>query len=239
MAWFWGSLILFLTLVLLVLVTIAKRNGFIEENPRFEEAQDFLKIAVFIFLFIGLIIFFLYQLFGAEYGYFILYITYAIIIVVWLLSWFFRKRKAGDLLLEIGKTEETEIFLASSIAYVALSGFMVWQLIGHILKGFPKNINLTHELPTVLSFLGLTIFYIAIGLSKLEFRENGICFMFRFYAWENIKFYYWKHSKPASLRLRYMSKFPLLPRILSLTMPVKYRDAVSDILNEKLPDNYL
>ncbi len=68
MAWFWGSLILFLTLMLLVLVTIAKRNGFIEENPRFEEAQDFLKIAVFIFLFIGLIIFSCISYLGLNMG---------------------------------------------------------------------------------------------------------------------------------------------------------------------------
>jgi hypothetical protein len=238
MAWFLGSSILFLTLMLLVLLAIAKRNGFIEESSRCEETQAFLQIIVFLFLLIGLIIF-LYQSFGTEYGYFIFCIAYAVILSIWLLSWVFRKRKAGNLLLKIGRTEETEILLAFSIFQVPLAGFRIWQLIGPILNGFPKSISLAHEVPTVLLWLFLAISYVAIGLSKLEFREYGICFMFRFYPWENIKSYHWKYLKPASLKLRYRSKFSLSPRFVCLTMPVKHRDAASNILNEQLPDQSL
>lgn len=85
------------------------------------------------------------------------------------------------------------------------------------------------------------LYIIANSLSRVEFRENGICINLSFIKWGEIKSYIWQPNQPYVFKIEYTSTFWLLPGVdvqlsVIIDVPVKHKDAVSHILNERLPD---
>jgi Domain of unknown function (DUF5673) len=168
----------------------------------------------------------------------------AVCISILLLRWFFQKREAGELLLCIGKTEESKILLYGlPLGMLPLLALMVWKLVERISRGFPQGSSLAEDATRVIFFFSFVVYFIFLGLGKLEFRENGICYMRRFYTWHSIESYNWNQLKSGTLRIRLKSRFPLFAGFLNmnmnLTIPFKHRDAVDHILKERVPDKYL
>lgn len=235
MAWFWGVLILFLVFLVLA---IAEWSIDIENISRREAYQGVLSDLGF-FLLIGLAMALLLQLFGMEYGLIIFQIVCVVGISSWLLSWHFRKQKAGGLLLNIGKTKETEALFTAGLVLTVFAIPLIWQFIEHILRGFSQSTSLIKEALNVIFFLFIPISIMARGLSKIEIRANGICSMLHFHTWQSIRSYNWKESEASTLKIRFISKFFGLQRLMILTVPLKHREAVSHILDERLPNKCL
>jgi hypothetical protein len=231
MTWIWGFLIFFLALMTIsVGIGYAIAAGMIGR----EAAQRNLHYAL-PWLLLGIAIACLIPLLG-KYGWISFFTLYTVGISIWLLSWFFRKQEAGVLLLDIGKTAQNKLLFWVGLFEVAVAGFMTWLFFEQVSMGLPQYSSLGTEVSKLAFWWSFSIFFMLLGLSKLEFRENGICFMFSFIAWQRIKSYDWEQSKPNTLTIRFEPRYPLFPGFMSMSIPAKHRDAVSHVLNERLPD---
>jgi hypothetical protein len=204
-----------------------------------EAAKRALRFSFFLMLLLGLALALLYKLFGQEYGYACFAILSAVSINIRLISWLFRTQEAGVLLLDIGKTEEAVSFLVVALLQVVSISILTWQLFNHISSGFPESSSLLEEVSIVIFNLSIAIFFVSLGLNKLEFRENGICYLLNFIAWQKVQSYKWKHSKSNTLIILYNPQFPFSPGSMSVTIPAQHLEAVSHILNQQLPDKNL
>ncbi len=168
---------------------------------------------------------------------------------VWLLTWFFCKRESGDLLINIGRTVINKYCFWGGVLFPLILISITWQLFFHLLGelfvhglgGFSQSTSLENYLGALLFLVfscGVPILLFALGLSRLEFRENGICFMFTFINWQKVNSYSWK-LKPNQLTIWFKPDFPLFAGIMNLPIPTKHRDIVSQILNERLPGKNL
>lgn len=230
MTWFWGFLIFFLVIMAISLgIGYAIAEGMMGR----EAAQRNLRYA-FPELLFGLATAFLISSLG-KYGWVSFYIL-AVGISIWLLSWVVRKQEAGVLLLDVGKTVQNKLLFWFGLFQLAGAGFMTWLFSEQVSRGLLQYSSLGTESSKLAFYWFLGIFFMALGLNKLEFRENGICFMFSFIAWQRVKSYHWEQSKPNTLTIRFKPRYLLLPGFMSMAIPAKHRDAVSHILNERLPD---
>lgn len=159
----------------------------------------------------------------------------AVGISAWLLGWVLRKQKAGALLADIGKTSQNKLLLLIGLLLAAYAALMTWLLFTLVSDGLPKDTSLELELPRLAFLWSMASCLIAIGLSKLEFRENGISFMYSLIKWQRINSYGWEKSKPNTLTIQFKPAFPLFPGFMSMAIPVKYKDTVTHILDERLP----
>jgi hypothetical protein len=178
-------------------------------------------------------------------GFLIFFLLYSAGYSVWLVSWFFRKKESGDLLINLGRTSVNKRFFWTGVLQAPLVIVWTWRVFDHVLVEIPQRTSLASlELQISLLVLSLVgaISYLALGLSSLEFRENGICFMFLFLNWQSINSYNWDKSKPTLLIIRFKSRFllsPVFTKIRSIPIPTKHRDVVSQILDERLPGKKL
>jgi hypothetical protein len=202
-----------------------------------EAAQRNLRYSLPLLLF-GFLIGFLFFSLG-KYGWISFYILCAVGNSIWLLSWFFRKQEAGALLLNIGKTSQNKFFFWFGLIEVAFTGSMTWSFFRQVSGELPQYNSLGTEVAQLVLFWSLAISFISLGLSKLEFRENGICFMLSFIAWQRVKSCNWEQDKPNTLTIRFKPRYPLIPEFISMSIPAKHRDDVSHILNKQLPDKTL
>ncbi len=205
-----------------------------------EAAKRSLRYIVLVFLVGGLVFALLYPLLGAKYFSISLAVLFVIGISIWLLSWRFRKQEAGALLLFVGATEYNQLYLGVALFWVAIVSLRTWQFFQRVAKGLPQDTSLVSAVSSLMINWANSILFMVLGLSKLEFRENGICFWLRFFAWQKVKYYRWKHSKTSTLTIFWKSRFPLLSLgFMSIPIPAQHLEAVSHILNQQLPDKNL
>jgi hypothetical protein len=203
-----------------------------------EAAHRNLRYVLPLLLF-GFAIAFLIPLLG-KYGWVSFYILSALGISISMLNWFLRKQEAGALLLGIGKTAQNKLLFGVGLIGVAVAGSMTWLFFEQVLREFLQYGSLGKEASKLVFFWSCAIHAMLRGLSKLEFRENGICFMLSFIAWQKVKSCDWEQDKPNTLTIRLKPQYPLsFPWFMSMVIPAKHRDAVSYILDERLPHKSL
>ncbi|MGK7926837.1 MAG: DUF5673 domain-containing protein, partial [Spirulina sp.] len=178
------------------------------------------------------------SLFG-KYGWVSFCIFYAVGVGILILSWVFQKQKAGILLLDIGKNAQNKFFLWIGLFEVVGASIMTWSFFEGVSQGFLQSASLSTEVAQLTLFWSFAVFFVALGLNKLELREKGICFMSSFIAWQRIESYSWEKLKPNTLTIRFQPRYPLFPGFMSMAIPARHKDAVSHILNERLPDKNL
>lgn len=154
------------------------------------------------------------------------------------LTWFFHKKEFGNLLINIGRTSINKYYFSFGVPYalfVTLTTCLLFvQMPGEIRQ------SLTLEIISQFGFGWISVILpLAYGFSGLEFRENGICFMFIFLNWRRINSYNWEKSKPNVLTVWFKPRFPLFPGFMSIPIPTKHCDVVSQILDEQLPGGKL
>jgi hypothetical protein len=187
--------------------------------------------------------YFLINLLG-EYGLVGFQFFCATALIVLLLDWYFQKQKAGILLLDITENEDlrmSQVWLGL-FGMVFVVGINAWSFFRQVSMGNPQYASLVIEKVANLAWLlSLNIVFISQGLSKIEFRSNGICMgtCFRFISWRRIRSCNWELSKPNILTTRYKPRFPLFPTWMSWPIPTRYQEAVNQILNERLQGKIL
>lgn len=210
-----------------------------------EAAQRNLRYVLPLWGLFGLAITFLLPLFG-KYDWVNFYIFNLVVVIgfsIWLLSWFSRKQEAGVVLLDVGRTTKNKRLLWVGLFEVALAGSMIFK---QVLREFSPHSSLVAKTSSLgfwwsfaLNFMIIGLSFIVLGLSKLEFRENGICFLSSFIVWQRVNSYNWEQSKPNTLTIRFKPRYPLFPPFMSMAIPAKHQDAVSHILKERLPEKNL
>jgi hypothetical protein len=157
---------------------------------------------------------------------------------IWGLIWVSRKKEFGDLLINIGRTSINKYYLSFSVPYALFITLTTCLLLIQMPREIRQDLILE-----IISQFGyswiLAILFLAYGLSGLEFRKNGICFMFIFLNWRRVNSYNWEKSKPNVLTVWFKPRFPLFPGFMSIPIPIKHRDVVSQILDEQLPGKKL
>ena len=148
-------------------------------------------------------------------------------VFVWLLSWPYRKRGAGNLLLNAGRPSQNKLIFWVGIFQGLVASYFTSQLFFEDLPSSEAGIT---SLIGAICWWMLTIFFLAIGLNKLEFRANGICFQYMFIAWRRMKSYSWDRSKPNTLTVHFAPLWPLLPGFISIKVPNAHRDSVDDLV---------
>ncbi|NEQ67274.1 MAG: leucine-rich repeat domain-containing protein, partial [Symploca sp. SIO2D2] len=149
--------------------------------------------------------------------------------IPWSLSWFSRKREAGVLLAYIGRTRQHKTMLWTGLIYLAIFVYL-------FLKFALWHVNFWFGLLFIWFCFFQFIWFVVIGLSKLEFREKGICFMYSLIKWYRINSYVWDGSQLNILKIRLKPLFGLFPDFKRIVIPKKHRDMVNNILEDKLPE---
>ncbi|MFG6102001.1 hypothetical protein U2F10_07090 [Leptothoe sp. EHU-05/26/07-4] len=163
------------------------------------------------------------------------YISYIVSIGVWLFSWPVRKRKAGSLLLDAGRTWHNKMLLWIGLAEVVVALVITWIMVTSP-AGISDTSNVVVYIPLKIAFWWtLAMLIISLGLNKLELRENGLCFMYNAIPWQRMKSYCWEVTHPNTLTIRVRPRVVFLPHTMSIRVPQEHRDAMDRVLQTHIP----
>ncbi len=152
-------------------------------------------------------------------------------VLAWLLSWPVRKRGAGDLLLNAGRTLQNKLLFWIGVLEVGVATYFTWpSLIVPV-----RSVEYISILQVIFWWV-FAIFFLVLGSSQLELRENGLSFMYTFVAWQRMKSYAWEPSKPNTLTIRVKPYLPLMPGFISITVPKPHRDTIGQIVASHISD---
>lgn len=154
---------------------------------------------------------------------------------VWMLSRFLGKRKAGILLLDLGRNEKSRpLFWLGLLVWTPLAVFFSWSFFEHAMQGFSEDSLLGVRIVQLANIWLLSLSSFAFGLCRLEFREDGI-YLPHLVSWRRIEHVTWKKTNSKILKILLKGRYPLSQRMMTIVIPVKHQDAVGDILNERVP----
>lgn len=148
---------------------------------------------------------------------------------------FFRRMKAGSLLLNLGKNPKRKQLLRVGLGFISLGAFDA--LLTFRSSSSEESPGLIYQLSIFYCIWG--IYNLALAISKLELCENGIWCMCSLIKWKQIKSYVWDLDNVNVLTIQFRPRFPLTPASTSLAIPERYRDAVNQILNDHLSHRIL
>ncbi|ESA36887.1 hypothetical protein N836_04830 [Leptolyngbya sp. Heron Island J] len=160
------------------------------------------------------------------------YLTYVILTGLWLISWPLRKRKAGGLLLNAGRTWHNKCLFWIGLVEVVVAAIITW-ISWVSLTDFPNASNtVVHTSLKIAFWWMLAILIVSLGLNRLELRENGLCFLYNFIPWQRMKSYAWETNYPNTLTIRLQPRMVFLPGIMSIRVPEAQRDRIDQILKD-------
>ena len=122
-----------------------------------------------------------------------------LILAAWVpfIIWVLRKRRAGPVMLDLGRSKIrlilglfVAIFFAAIFLYPTFRGGEMFQ---------SPTLSLLYWSLWSLSLVAISLY---IGLTKLEIRERGILHFGEFLKWERIESYEWKGKKGHTLKVR-------------------------------------
>jgi hypothetical protein len=249
MAEYWLFMGIFLGLFLLILL-ISVGVGYAIASRTFghEVAQKNLRTVLplfFISFLGGTAIAFVLPLLGkyGRLGYNILFAVFFITYpLTYPLSWLWRRKKAGSLVLDLGRLSSSKLIFWFGVFQAVVAAFLSFSLLQLVLRG-AQNFRtpdayfslVLSSLSTVIPGWSVAILFCSMGLSRLQLRENGICYMFTRMGWQRITSYTWERAKPNVLTIRFKPRFPLIPGFWSLPLSIARKDDVEHILAEYLP----
>ncbi|MEO0534477.1 MAG: hypothetical protein AAF215_11510 [Cyanobacteria bacterium P01_A01_bin.123] len=161
------------------------------------------------------------------------YSLFAIGVGIWLLSWPFRKRTAGSLLLALGKTLQNKLIFWTALLAMGFAAYMTWMLLGELIR-FPGATTPIEVIIKVLFCWSFAVYFLSMGLNGLEIRENGICLLLTVIPWRRMQSYAWQPLRPNLLTIRF-KRLPLLPRVMNIKVPGQHHDTVDRIMATHIP----
>lgn len=159
--------------------------------------------------------------------------------LTWAIISFFRNREAGVLLLRIGRNVQNKLVLSVGGLLAISTLLQTGMFLMFVDRIFFQDTDLSLNISALIFFWSWTILSILRGVHGLEFRENGICWMYSLLKWNTIHFYAWDLDRPNILTLGFQPQFLLLANFSRLRIPEKDRDSVDCILEERLSEKSL
>jgi hypothetical protein len=155
------------------------------------------------------------------------YLIMTVVFWTYFIIWLMRKKQAGSVLLDLGRSVQHKMILIAGGAFMLLG---IMDLVELFEPGSGIGIRDVFE---GLFFLSYGVLMLVWGLSHFEIRESGILILDRFVNWKQIKSYEWEGKNGFTLTLRIRQRFPLFPT-RSLVVPALHKDTVENLLEKYL-----
>ncbi len=170
--------------------------------------------------------------FVGRYGLVALYGLYAIAVLLWLLSWPFRKKKAGALKLEVGRTSQNKILLWIGLFQAGLAAVMTLPLLDLLTGPLATPSSLVVSLVELAFWWAIALLFILLGLSDLEIREHGLSYLYAWQPWDRVEAFGWDDDKPNTLILRMAKRTFFSRRYVTLSIPPSQKEAVDQLIDD-------
>ncbi|KPQ32649.1 MAG: UL2 protein [Phormidesmis priestleyi Ana] len=167
-----------------------------------------------------------------RYGLTILYGLYAVGVVLWLVSWPLRKRRAGALKLEVGRTSQNKILLWVGLAFVGLAIAMTIPLLDLFTGALVTPVSIAIGAVKIAFWWAIALLFIMLGLSDLEIRENGLSYLYSWQPWDRVEAFGWDDDKPNTLILRVVKRSPFSRRYVTMGIPPAQKNAVDQLIDD-------
>jgi hypothetical protein len=224
-----------LVVSVLVPITVSMAIGYVvlQRTVGRETTHRGLKRAAPIMLFFIILAVTISFIAGGHFTYLVIGFGFilALLLCLWMITWKERKNKAGTLILNIGKLPTSRAYFRVGVLNGVVSGFITFLAIYQISIARTISVIELQSISQAILSWSMAIYFILLGLSKLEFRENGICYMLSLLKWDNLAAYRWNKEKLNILTIRFKQpRFFLSSKFWSVEIPSQNRDAVERIL---------
>jgi hypothetical protein len=167
-----------------------------------------------------------------DFSFVAIFILFALILWTNILTWSRRKKRAGYLLWNLGRTSNYKIMLFASLLFVFSATLQTIVFVALARKGFAESSHLfQYYLSQVILYWTTAFYFYWAGLSRLQLRENGIYFKFGLIRWEQIAAYKWEGDKENNLTVWLKQRLPLF-QTRSWVIPIIHKAAIERILNQ-------
>lgn len=150
------------------------------------------------------------------------------IVAIWAvlaISWFRSKRRAGAVLLDLGRSK-VQIALG-----MIFGGVFVLMAIG-IVETFIGVYSISVLVMLAVMMLSLAICSLLEGFGRLEIREGGIVFFFTLLKWEQIASYEWRGKRGYRLIFRLRRRWGR--KLVWGSIPPVQKEATESLLAQHL-----
>ena len=186
-------------------------------------------------LFLGAAIALLLSFVG-RYGLVVIYGLYVVGVLAWLLSWPIRKKQAGELKLEVGRTAQNKTLFWVGLFCVGLALVMTIPLIGSLAGALISPVGIAASLVEIAFWWAIALLFIMLGLSDLEIHERGLSYLYAWQPWARIEAFGWDDDKPNTLILRVVKRSFLSRRYVTLSIPPEQKEAVDQLIDDYISE---
>ena len=169
-----------------------------------------------------------------RFGLIVLYALYSIGVLLWLVSWPWRKRNAGRQLLLLGRTRQNKLLFWIGVVQSGLAVAMTLGLLDQVSDGWVTSGGVITGVIQIIFWWTIAYLFVLLGLSRLEIRENGIAYMFAWQPWERIQAFGWDDDTPNTLILKVYPRSPVSRKYLTISIPTAQVETVDRILEDYL-----
>ena len=169
-----------------------------------------------------------------RYGLIIFYAIYVLSVLAWLVSWPWRKRTAGNLLLEVGATTQNKLLFWLGLGLVGLAIAMTIPLLDRLTGDLVTTGGIISGIITISFWWMIALLFLLLGRSQLEIRENGLAYLFAWQPWERIQAFGWDDDKPNTLILKATPRTPFSRQYITISIPPAQQAEVDKLLEDYL-----
>ena len=169
-----------------------------------------------------------------RYGLVILYAIYAAVVLFWLLSWPWRKKEAGALLLAVGATRQNKVLFWAGLVLVGFAIAMSIPIFDQFTGALVSTGSIVSGIIKITFWWSLALLFFSLGRSQPEIRENGLAYLFAWQPWERIQAFGWDDDNPNTLILKAVPRTFLSRRYLTLSIPAAQQPEVDRLLEDYL-----
>ncbi|ACK71174.1 hypothetical protein PCC7424_2763 [Gloeothece citriformis PCC 7424] len=159
-------------------------------------------------------------------------VIFTAVTAVWLVTWPWRKRRAGNLLLKVKSTPKERQLLWCGVCFIIVATFMMILSV----VNYSDYESFFYRLTMLLIYWTLAISFIASSLSGLELREKGITYRFSVIKWAKIEQFSWSDTKVNILIIQLKDPLPFLRKTRGISVPLSQKDSIHHILSQYLID---
>ena len=174
---------------------------------------------------IGLLIPFL-----GNYGVVALLGVYTLAVVLWLASWPWRRKGAGEVKLNVGRTTQNKSLLWLSLLTAGGAIALIVLLVDQITGPLSTPAGIISGVVKVLFLCVVPLFFFLLSRSSLVIREHGLAYLFTWQPWERIAAFGWDDDKPSTLLLKVVPRSPISRRYMTFVIPATQVESVDRIL---------
>ena len=148
-----------------------------------------------------------------------------LVFVAWF-SW--RKRQAGRVLVDLGRSTNHKMFVVLGFLFPGLNVIPLLETEGNL---GAKDVS------QLLASISVGVLFLLTGLSHAQIRERGLFYLDRFVKCMRVDSYAWEGDQGLTLTFQMQGRLSFF-RHLSVSIPETHKDSVEDLLAQNLPGKH-